>query len=65
MIDYDHNSSGLAECMYFLIAAYSFVHVIAYATRRNNTEVYRSYFIHSVKQVKLQYQKKNNQVLVM
>ena len=28
---------------------------IAYATGRNNTEVHRCYFIHSVKQVKLQY----------
>ena len=28
---------------------------VAYATGRNNTEVHRSLFIHSVKQVKLQY----------
>ena len=28
---------------------------IAYVTGRNDTEVYRSYFIHSVNQVKLQY----------
>ena len=28
---------------------------VAYATGRNNTEVHRCYFIHSVKQVKLQY----------
>ena len=29
--------------------------IVAYATGRNDTEVYRSYFIHSVNQVKLQY----------
>ena len=28
---------------------------VAYATGRNNTEVHRCYFIHSVNQVKLQY----------
>ena len=28
---------------------------VAYATGRNNTEVHRCYFIHSVSQVKLQY----------
>ena len=28
---------------------------VAYVTGRNNTEVHRSYFIHSVNQVKLQY----------
>ena len=31
------------------------MHIVAYATGRNDTEVYRSYFIHSVNQVKLQY----------
>ena len=29
--------------------------LVAYATGRNNTEVHRCYFIHSVNQVKLQY----------
>ena len=32
-----------------------YMRTVAYATGRNNTEVHRCYFIHSVKQVKLQY----------
>ena len=33
----------------------TFMVFVAYATGRNDTEVYRSYFIHSLNQVKLQY----------
>ena len=40
--------------IFFIIINCDMSHV-AYATGRNNTEVHRCYFIHSVKQVKLQY----------
>ena len=37
------------------IEIYIYIYIVAYATGRNDTEVYRSYFIYSVNQVKLQY----------
>ena len=40
---------------FFTIIYIFIIDHIAYATGRNDTEVYRSYFIHSVNQVKLQY----------